>query len=101
MDGGVQVRNGFGGGGGRGEGVPVGEDEVPAAGEISSGESAWGERRYTCTFYKLVLGAGFDAIAGRVVRGGRYSISILSVSAVGARGCGSCGRWADGEGCNG
>lgn len=34
MDGGVQVRDGFSGGGGKGEGVPVGEDEVPAAGDV-------------------------------------------------------------------
>ena len=101
MDGGVQVRNGFGGGGREGEGVPVGEDEVPAAGEILPGESARWKGRYSRAFHKLVVGAGLDRMTGRVGRGGRWGISISTVLAAEARRCGICGRWAGEEGCDG
>lgn len=44
--------------------------------------------------------AGLEAVAGRLGRGGRCGISIVSVFAAGAKRCGICGRWTDEECCN-
>lgn len=101
VDGGVEVRDGFGGGGGGGEGLPVFEDEVPVASEVVPGKRTRWECRYTRAFQIPDVNTGLNVMAGSQVRGGRYEISVVSVSAAGLRRYGVGNRCADEERCSG